>query len=94
MDFHNALEERLHSAQGALGDLSLADASPRVMHLERLLRNVMANLQAMMADIEAGCSWSDMGFFGDADLTDALESFDVEISSLKSLIQTAKMLER
>ena len=94
MDFHNELEERLQSAVGAMSDLSIADANPRVLHLERLLRNVVANLQALLADVEAGCSLSEMGFFGDADLTDALESFDVEINSLKSLLQTAKMLGR
>ena len=94
MDFYNALEERLQSAKESMSELSLVDQNPRILHLERLLRNVVANLQAMLADIEAGCSWSEMGFFGDADLTDALESFDVEINSLKSLIQTAKMLGR
>lgn len=92
MDFYNALEERLQSASELLGGVSVAEDNPRVLHLERLLRNVVANLKAMLADIEAGCTWSQMGLFGDSNLSDVLESFDVEINSLKSLIQTAKIL--
>lgn len=94
MDFNNVIEEKILSASAVLDELPMSEASARVLMLERLLRNVIANLQAMLADIEAGCSWAEMGIFGDNEISDILEGFETEISSLKSLIQTAKMLER
>lgn len=94
MDFTVSLEEKLQSALAVLNELPNSDSNSRVLHLERLLRNVVANLHAMLTDIEAGCSWMEIGFFGDDEVADVLDRFDLEISTLRSLIQSAKMLER
>lgn len=93
MDFYNAFEDKLHSAVAVLNELPALDNNPRILHLGRLLRNVVSSLQALLADIEAGCSWSEMGFFGEGEVSEMVDDFNVEISSLKSLIQNAKMLE-
>ena len=90
MDFLDALEGHWYAALEILNESSAEKENPRILHLQRLLRNVVANLQALMIDIEAGRSWSDLGFQNSSDLAEILDGFELEISSLKSMIQNAR----
>lgn len=88
MDILDILADALGDAKKTLGELPGGEGkSPRVLWLERQLVNVVSELEAMLADVEAGISISDMGFFGDADCADLIENLVIEIANLRSLIR-------
>lgn len=95
MELSQCLSGLLEDAQKALSDLPGAGvaASPRVRWLERHLAHLISQLQSLMLDLEAGCSPLDLGFWGEEG-EERMGDLAVEISSLKGMIQTARMIER
>lgn len=95
MELSQCLSGMLEDAQRALSDLpkGAVASSPRVRWLERHLAHLVNQLQSLILDIEAGCSLSDLGFSGEEG-EERIGDLAVEISSLKGMIQTARMIER
>ena len=94
MDLPQRLCGLLEDAQAALKGLPRAGVadSPRTLWLERQLAYLVSQLQALI-DIEAGCSLSDLGFFGQEG-EERIGDLALEISTLRGMIQTARMIER
>ena len=95
MDLPQRLCGLLEDAQAALTGLprvGVADSS-RTLWLERQLVYLVSQLQSLVADIEAGCSLSDIGFFGQEG-EERVGDLVLEISTLRGMIQTARMIER
>ena len=85
--------ERLEQAQSVSGELSGSKgANPRLLWLERQLANIISQLLALVADIEAGWSISDMGLFTDDEFREMMEDLGVEIANLRGMIRALKML--
>lgn len=95
VELSQRLSGLLEDAQRSLSDLPNTGVavSPRVLWLERHLAHLVSQLQALLLDIEAGCSLSDLGFFGEEG-EERIGDLAIEISSLKGMIQTARMIER
>lgn len=93
MELSTSLAERLKKAQEALTDLP-GSPDPRLLWLERQLVNLVAQLQAMLTDIEAGVSISAMGFSGEEEFQEMLADLDIDIANLKGLIRTMKSVSR
>lgn len=68
-------------------------SNPRLGWLERQLANVVAQLQAIVSDIESGSSISDLGFSGNKDFQEMIDDLGNEIAKLKGMIQTLKKVE-
>lgn len=68
-------------------------SNPRLGWLERQLANVVAQLQAIVSDIESGSSISDLGFSGNEDFQEMIDDLGNEIAKLKGMIQTLKKVE-
>jgi len=64
--------------------------NPRLEWLERQLASAVAQLQAMISDIETGSSIVDLGFSGDEDFQEMVDDLGNEIAKLKGVIQTLK----
>lgn len=93
MDVSSGLAERLKEAEEALDELPDGEVkSERLRWLERQLANVVAQLQAIMADIDSGLSISDLGFFGDEEFEEILDDMGAQIANLRCMIQQAKEL--
>jgi hypothetical protein len=95
MDLPQCLGVLLKDAQAALKGLpgTGMPVGPRLRWLERQLAYLVSQLQALQIDIEAGCSLSDLGFFGEEG-EERMGDLAVEISTLRGMIQTARMIER
>ncbi len=96
MDAAIQLEAVLSEAQAAIKELPTGveqgtEVYAQVVWLATQLGNVEASLQALLADIEAGCSFTEMGYFGN-EFEEMLEDMTVQISHLKSLIRTMKSI--
>lgn len=94
-----SLSDQLGEAKEALGELAegvdkIDKASPRLLWLEKQLNNSVNQLQAMLSDIEFGLSIQDLGYFGNEDFDEMIESIGIEIASLKGLIRTFKEVGR
>lgn len=99
MDLSTCVTERLESAQEVFKELpeGLGQPNPfagRLVWLERQLANLIAQLQAMQADIEAGCSILEMGYLSEDEFQEMLDDLGIEIANLKGMVRTLKMLER
>ena len=95
MSLSKSVSDCLDMATAALQDLPGVDVAvmdENVLWLTRQLANVVAELQAYLVDIEAGCSTSDFGFFNDDEFLEMLEDLSIEIGKLKSMIRVAKSL--
>lgn len=95
MDWADGIEGVLSAAREAQEGLGTGDVKgERLRWFERQLANVIAQLQAMMEDLESGLSVVDMGFFGDEEFQDAIEDFGSQIDNLRSLIRIEMVLGR
>lgn len=95
MSLLDCVTERLEQAQSVLGELPGGKgANPQLLWLERQLANIISQLLALAADIEAGCSISDFGFFTDNEFQEMMDDLGAEIANLKGMIQTLKMIGR
>ena len=97
MDFPQCLNVLLGDAQAAQKILPRAGVgvgdSPRTLWLDRQLAHLVSQLQALLIDIEAGFSLSDLGFSGQEG-EERIGDLATEISTLKGMLQTARMMER
>ena len=95
MDLQNALTLLLVDAQEILNVLPCSEKTCnfRLIWLERQLSHLVNQLQSLQVDIDAGCSLSDLGYFGEEG-EERIGDLTLEISGLKGLIQTARMIER
>lgn len=96
MDATNLLEGALLETRSVAKELptGLEQGSKEqasVIWLATQLSNVEASLQAMLNDIEAGCSLTEMGFFG-TEFEEMVDDMIVQIASLKGLIRTMKSI--
>lgn len=88
MDWAESIEGVLTGAREALDGLGEGLVKgERLRWFERQLANVVAQLRAMMADLESGLSVADMGFFGDEEFQDAIDDFGRQIANLRSMIR-------
>ena len=95
MSLLDCVTERLEQAQSVLGELpDSKGANPQLLWLERQLANIVSQLLAMTADIEGGCSISDIGLFTDDEFQEMMEDLGTEIANLKSMIRTLKMMDK
>lgn len=60
----------------------------RLHWLETQLANVVAEMEALLADIESGLSITSIGFSCDGDVEEMIEGFEVEIASLRAQIRS------
>lgn len=91
MDFSTCLSGHLKEAQDALCEVPNTDAAnPDLQWLERQLANIVAELQAMLANIEAGWPISCSGFFRDDEFQEMIDDLASEIANLKSMIRSRK----
>lgn len=94
MDFSKTLSDCLDVARSASRDVEDLSADDDRMDVERLhwletqLANVVAELDAMLADIESGLSIQCMGFSCEGDFEEMIEGFEVEIVSLRGQIRS------
>ena len=95
MGLVESLADLLGDAQKALSDLPTAGMTDisRVAWLERHLIQLVHELQSLLLDLQDGFSGAELGFDGD-EAIERIGDLAVEISSLKSMIQVAKMLGR
>lgn len=88
MDWVDAIEGVLNGAAETLNGLGEGEVKGARLHwFERQLANVVAQLQAMMADLDSGLSVADMGFFGDEEFQDVIDDFGRQIVNLRSMIR-------
>lgn len=96
MDTCQRLSECLNSAQTVLNGAQKdggKDNAP-LRWAERQLASIVAQLQAMLLDLEAGLSFADMGFSFDADLVEMIEDMELQVLSLKGRIQSMRAMGR
>jgi hypothetical protein len=85
----------LKDAEAAVGELPAGERrSERLQWLERQLANIVAQLNAFMADLDSGWSIYDLGFCGDEEFEEIVDDFGRQIANLKGLIQVAMLVER
>lgn len=95
MDISTCISEHLKEAQEAMGDVPNTNAAnPNLQWLERQLANIVAELQAMLADIEAGWPISNAGFFCNDEFQEVIDDLASEIANLKSMIRSLKDVGR
>lgn len=89
--------ELLVSAKGTAENLSTspnvgegADAQ-RMLWLTRQMASIVAQLEAMLADMEAGCSLTDLGFSGVEEFEEMVEAARLEIASLQRMIKSLEL---
>lgn len=89
--------ELLNSAKGTASDLpsmqSVGEgADPhRMQWLTRQMASIVAQLEAMLADIEAGCSVTDLGFYAMEEFEEMVEAARMEIASLQRMIKSLEL---
>lgn len=92
MNFFECVAERLDQAQSVLDALPSKGEDPQLCWLERQLMNIISQLMAITADLEAGCSIVEMGLYTDVEFEEMIDDLGREITNLKGIIQTVKML--
>lgn len=93
MGLLDCVTERLEQAQSVLSELPDGmGPDPQLLWLERQLANIVSQLLAIAADIEAGCSVSEMGLGSNDEFQEMMEDLGTEIANLKGMIRTLKML--
>lgn len=99
MDIAADVLTQLDKAQEALNSTTSQAILPpivaqRMRWLEAQLKNIIVYLQALLADAESGLSISSGQGMSDGDVQDMLGQIAADISNLKSMIQTQRMLAR
>lgn len=56
--------------------------------LETQLANIIAEMEAILADVDSGLSIQHIGFSSDADFEEMIEGFEIEINNLKGKIRS------
>lgn len=70
-----------------------APRQERVNWIIAQLKSLEASIQALIADVEAGCSLAEMGFFGD-ELEVMLDDVSTQIAHLKGQLRAMKAIEQ
>lgn len=99
MELLDIANENLALAQDALHELpalSVGDAEvrQRLLWIEHQLNQLIGSLQAISADLEAGCSVTEMGYLNQDELVDILEVMASQIANLKAMTRMLKLIER
>jgi len=96
MEACEILADCLATAATVADDISANNVSDitRLLWLEKQLANIVALLQAWLADIEAGLTVADIGFFCEQDFENTVNDFQMEIVKLKGMIRSLKMVVR
>lgn len=98
MDFAGCVTEQLSAAQTIAAGLVSGGRGPkseRIEWLERQLQHMISELLALQADIESGWSFdASGGISGECEFEEIMDDYKRSISSLKGMIQSAKMISR
>lgn len=84
MDFSKRLNDCLDLAGVSLGNIStkmISEDEGRLHWLQTQLASVISELSALLADLESGFSF-------DSDVTELVEGFELEVTSLRAQIKS------
>lgn len=97
MEASDSVSVVLKAAFAAFNELPAAKVTDyqfsRLGWLKRQLGNILARLQAMTVDLDAGLSVIDLGFDSVDDFEEYLADLTLEVGQLQTLIRALKSLE-
>jgi hypothetical protein len=100
MDLSERISDSLEAAEKTLRELpdpgkgEQQEQQQRIAWLERQLNHLISELQALLADIEAGCSVTDLGFSGEDEFKDMLDTTNAQIANFKAMAHALKLVQR
>lgn len=89
------LEAVLESLQAIRGEMPVSavtrESGARLDWVKAQLKDLEASMKALLADVESGCSMTEMGFFG-GEFDDMLADIRLQIDNLKTLVRSIKAI--
>lgn len=94
------MQECIDTAKKALAEITPGEAhqshddAGQLHWLEKQLSARIVQIQGLMLDLEAGLSFSNLGFLGEQDIAEMLEDVEAEIRQLQRMIREIKSRSR